>query len=69
MNGNGSGFAGNHLGVNLAYTKFFFVTPGRDDEADARQAARGRRDRRAAGSSTTSMPRGATRRRTRPSSS
>ena len=33
MNGNGSGFAGNHLGVNLAYTKFFFVTPGRDDEA------------------------------------
>jgi len=33
MNGNGNGFAGNHLGVNLAYTKFFFVTPGRDDEA------------------------------------
>lgn len=34
MNGNGSqGFAGNHLGVNLAYTKFFFVTPSRDDEA------------------------------------
>lgn len=33
MNGNGTGFAGNHLGVNLAYTKFFFVTPGRDDEA------------------------------------
>jgi hypothetical protein len=33
MNGNGSGFAGNHLGVNLAYTKFFFVTPIRDDEA------------------------------------
>lgn len=32
MNGNGNGFAGNHLGVNLAYTKFFFVTPGRDDE-------------------------------------
>ena len=32
MNGNGSGFAGNHLGVNLAYTKFFFVTPLRDDE-------------------------------------
>jgi len=30
---NGFGFAGNHLGVNLAYTKFFFVTPGRDDEA------------------------------------
>lgn len=33
MNGNGSGFAGNHLGVNVAYTKFFFVTPSRDDEA------------------------------------
>src|SRR6187397_1996506 len=33
MNANGNGFAGNHLGVNLAYTKFFFVTPGRDDEA------------------------------------
>jgi hypothetical protein len=33
MNGNGNGFAGNNLGVNLAYTKFFFVTPGRDDEA------------------------------------
>ena len=33
MNGNGTGFAGNHLGVNLAYTKFFFVTPGRDDES------------------------------------
>src|SRR4051794_34608561 len=34
MNGNGSGygFAGNHLGVNLAYTKFFFVAPARDDE-------------------------------------
>ena len=34
MNGNGSGhgFAGNHLGSNLSYTKFFFVTPGRDDE-------------------------------------
>jgi hypothetical protein len=32
-NGNGFGFAGNHLGVNMAYTKFFFVTPGRDDEA------------------------------------
>ena len=32
MNGNGTGFAGNHLGVNMAYTKFFFVTPGRDDE-------------------------------------
>jgi hypothetical protein len=33
MHGNGSGFAGNSIGVNLAYTKFFFVTPGRDDEA------------------------------------
>jgi hypothetical protein len=33
MNGNGNGFAGNHLGVNVAYTKFFFVTPARDDEA------------------------------------
>jgi hypothetical protein len=32
MNGNGFGFAGNHLGVNLAYTKFLFVTPLRDDE-------------------------------------
>jgi hypothetical protein len=32
-NGNGFGFAGNHLGVNLAYAKFFFVTPARDDEA------------------------------------
>ena len=31
-NGNGNGFAGNHLGVNMAYTKFFFVTPVRDDE-------------------------------------
>src|SRR4051794_21909087 len=31
-NGNGFGFAGNHLGVNMAYTKFFFITPGRDDE-------------------------------------
>jgi hypothetical protein len=33
MSGSGNSFAGNHLGVNLAYTKFFFVTPGRDDEA------------------------------------
>lgn len=33
MNANGSGFDGNHLGVNMAYTKFIFVTPGRDDEA------------------------------------
>jgi hypothetical protein len=33
MNGSGNSFAGNHLGVNLTYTKFFFVTPGRDDEA------------------------------------
>jgi len=32
MNGNGNGFAGNHAGVNMAYTKFFFVTPTRDDE-------------------------------------
>lgn len=32
--GGGSGsFAGSQLGVNLAYTKFFFVTPARDDEA------------------------------------
>jgi hypothetical protein len=30
---NGNGFAGNHLGVNVAYTKFLFVTPARDDEA------------------------------------
>jgi len=28
----GNGFAGNGLGVNVAYTKFFFVTPSRDDE-------------------------------------
>jgi hypothetical protein len=33
MNGTDSGFSGNHLGANIAYTKFFFVTPGRDDEA------------------------------------
>ena len=33
MNGNGTGFAGNHLGVNVAHTKFLFVTPARDDEA------------------------------------
>jgi len=33
MNGNDAGVAGNHLGVNIAYTKFFFVTPTRDDEA------------------------------------
>ena len=33
MNGNGTGFTVGSLGVNLAYTKFFFVTPGRDDEA------------------------------------
>ena len=31
MQGNG-GFAGNHLGVNVAYTKFLFLTPARDDE-------------------------------------
>jgi hypothetical protein len=30
---NGNGIAGNHLGVNMAFTKFFFVTPSRDDEA------------------------------------
>ena len=33
MNGYGNGFANNYLGVNVAYTKFFFVTPARDDEA------------------------------------
>jgi hypothetical protein len=33
MNGNGNDFSGNSLGVNTAYTKFFFVTPLRDDEA------------------------------------
>lgn len=33
MNGNGNGSAGNHLGVNVGYTKFLFVTPARDDEA------------------------------------
>jgi len=32
MQGNGGDFAANHLGVNVAYTKFFFVTPARDDE-------------------------------------
>jgi hypothetical protein len=32
MNGSGTGFAGNHLGVNVAFTKFFFVTPSCDDE-------------------------------------
>jgi hypothetical protein len=32
MNGNGHGYDGNHMGANLAYTKFFFVTPERDDE-------------------------------------
>jgi len=32
MNGNGGGFAGNHLGVNVAYTKFLFVTPARNNE-------------------------------------
>lgn len=31
-NGNGYGFAANNLGTNLAYTKFFFVTPAKDDE-------------------------------------
>ena len=29
----GYGVAGNHLGVNMAYTKFFFVTPVSDGEA------------------------------------
>jgi hypothetical protein len=33
MNGNGNDFAGNHVGVNMVYAKFFFVTPDRDDEA------------------------------------
>jgi len=33
MNGNGNGFANNNLGVNTAYTKFLFVTPGQNDEA------------------------------------
>jgi hypothetical protein len=33
LSANGNEFAGNHLGVNVAYTKFFFVTPSRDDEA------------------------------------
>ena len=32
MTGNGNGFATNHVGVNVAYTKFFFITPERDDE-------------------------------------
>lgn len=32
MNGNGYGFAGNHHGVNMAYTRFFFLTPSREDE-------------------------------------
>jgi hypothetical protein len=32
MNGNGNGISGNQIGVNLAYTKFFFLTPARDDE-------------------------------------
>jgi hypothetical protein len=32
-NGNGNGFGGGAVGVNVAYTKFFFVTPSRDDEA------------------------------------
>jgi len=31
-NGNGFGFAGNHLGVNVAYTKFLFVAPARDGD-------------------------------------
>ena len=32
MTGNGNGFATNHVGVNVAYTKFFFITTERDDE-------------------------------------
>lgn len=32
MNGNGNGFAGRHLAVNAAFTKFLFVTPSHDDE-------------------------------------
>jgi len=32
MNGNGNGASGTPLGVNVAYSKFFFVTPARDDE-------------------------------------
>ena len=31
-NGNGNGLAGNLVGVNMAYTTFFFVTPTRDDD-------------------------------------
>lgn len=27
------GFSGNHLGVNLAFTKFLFLTPAREDDA------------------------------------
>lgn len=42
MNGNGYEFAVDHLGVNVAYTKFFFVTPKRDDdETRARLRAAG----------------------------
>jgi hypothetical protein len=33
MNGSANGSAGNQSGVNMAYTKFFFVTPSRDDES------------------------------------
>jgi hypothetical protein len=33
MTGHGYEFTGGHLGVNVAYTKFFFVTPARDDDA------------------------------------
>lgn len=34
MNGNGNGYSpgGNHLGVNLAFTKFLFVRPAKDDD-------------------------------------
>lgn len=37
MGSNGNGFqpSGNHLGVNLAFTKFLFVIPRQDDEAVA----------------------------------
>ena len=33
MTGHGYEFVGGHLGVNVAYTKFFFVTPTREDDA------------------------------------
>lgn len=34
-NGNGFSPSGNHLGVNLAFTKFLFVIPRKDDDASA----------------------------------